>query len=130
MRIAVPTWEGRVSPVFDTARRILVVHVENGEIRSRREESLAGGMPPAITAQLGGLGVNVLICGAVSRPLANMIVASGIELIPFAGGDVDEILRAFLAGKVLEPAFLMPGCRRMRGGVGRRRCRGGKRGEA
>ena len=29
MKVAIPVWEGKVSPVFDTASRVLVVEVQN-----------------------------------------------------------------------------------------------------
>ena len=79
------------------------------------------------------LGVEVLICGAISRPLAEMITDSGIRLIPFLSGDVEEVIQAFLAGNLPNSAFLMPGCcgrrRRFRSGRGRgaQRGRGGIR---
>ena len=31
MKIAIPIWEGKVSPVFDTASRLLILHVEGNK---------------------------------------------------------------------------------------------------
>jgi len=53
-----------------------------------------------------------------------MIVASGIDIIPFLRGRVDDVLNAYFSGRLLEPGFMLPGCRRGSGfgrGVGRRR---------
>ena len=36
MRLAIPTWNDRVSPVFDTASRLVLVDVEQGAEQGRR----------------------------------------------------------------------------------------------
>jgi len=36
MRLAIPTWNDRVSPVFDTASRLVLVDVEQGTEQGRR----------------------------------------------------------------------------------------------
>jgi predicted Fe-Mo cluster-binding NifX family protein len=110
MRLAIPTWQGRVSPVFDAAQRLLIVDVADGSEVARSEKDLRAAFPPQRVARLKELGIEVLICGAVSRPLAGMIAASGIVLVPFIGGECDEVLAAYLDGQLPSPRFLMPGC--------------------
>ena len=125
MRIAIPTWLGNVSPVLDVARNLLVVDVEASEERSRRQEPLAGSDVWSQVARLRALGLDVLICGAVSQHLEQALVSSGIKVYSQVCGGVDEVLRAFLAGRIGDPAFLMPGCGRCRR---RSRDRSGRRG--
>jgi predicted Fe-Mo cluster-binding NifX family protein len=125
MRVAIPFWNDRVSPVFDAARSVMVVDVENGVERTRRQETLQEEFPTRRARQLAQLGVNVLICGAISRPLAALLAASGITLIPWTAGPVDEVLAAYLAGRLPDPRWLMPGCGGRRQ---RRRGAGGPRG--
>jgi len=123
MKVAIPTWNGRISPVFDVAERVVVADVEGGEETSRAE-ALVGGTPPQVrAARLAELGVNVLICGALSRPLEAMLQAKGVRVIPQMCGLVDEVLQAFTTGQLTEQAFLMPGCcgRRRRSHARRRR---------
>jgi hypothetical protein len=36
--------------------------------------------------------------------------SSGIRLIPFVSGPVEEVLRVFLVGRLDDSAFLLPGC--------------------
>ena len=108
--VAIPTWNGRVSPVFDTASRLLVVEVgEHGEF-SRFETDIGEPFFPGKTVRLTGLGVDTLICGAISRPFATMITSAGIHLIPWISGNVEEVLQAFLHGNLFDMQFLMPGC--------------------
>jgi hypothetical protein len=54
--------------------------------------------------------VDVLICGAVSRPLELALTLEGIEVIPQTCGKVEQVARAYLAGRLSGDAFLMPGC--------------------
>jgi predicted Fe-Mo cluster-binding NifX family protein len=110
MKIAIPTWQGRVSPVFDTAQRLLLVDAENGTEVARSEVALQHAFSPQRAARLKQLGVDVLICGAISRPLAGVIAASGIALMPFMSGETDQVLAAYLSKKLPSPQFMMPGC--------------------
>lgn len=119
MRVALATWNGRISPVFDVARQVLVLDVENGHIAGRREAALPGTDPKTQAAALEALGARALICGAVSRPMASVLSVAGIRVIPFTAGPVEEVLAAWLAGSLPNTALSMPGC------CGRmRRCRG------
>ena len=128
MKVAVSAWEGRVSPVFDTARQIRCFDVDAGVGRLTGEAELSSDEPQAKLKKLQELGVSVLLCGAVSRPLAAILSATGIRLVPFLAGEVEEIVNAFAVGRLEGMCFHMPGCcgqaRRHRGG----RC--GRRSEA
>jgi predicted Fe-Mo cluster-binding NifX family protein len=111
MRLAAPVRNDRVSPVFDTARRLLLLDLADGAEQSRRLVEVAQASCPTERAKcLAGLGVNVLVCGAISRPLAGSVSAAGIVLFPWVAGPVDEVLRAYLAGRLSEPRWRMPGC--------------------
>ncbi len=113
--IAIPVYKDRVSNVFDFAGSLLLVSVENGEETGRRDVALLGQAPAQRAAQVRGLDVNVVICGAVSHPLAGMIEAAGIDLLPHVTGNVDEVLQAYLDGRLGAPQYCMPGCGRGRG---------------
>ena len=110
MKIAIPTWNGRVSPVFDAASRLVVVEVgEEGE-SSRFEADISEHFLPSKAMRLTGLEVDTLICGAISRPLAYMITTAGINLIAWISGQVEDVLQAFLRGNLFDIQFIMPGC--------------------
>ena len=121
--MAITSWNGRISPVFDVSRQVVVMEVKDGRIINRQEHDLESNEPSAKVIRLTELGVDTLICGAVSRPLADMIVARGIKLVPFVAGETDRVVEAYLAGNLSNTVFAMPGCcgrrRRFRGLRGR-----------
>jgi predicted Fe-Mo cluster-binding NifX family protein len=129
MRIAIPTWSGRISPVFDVARHVLLIDVEAGQEVKRAEAYIEASQPWTRARRMTELEVDTLICGAISGPLEFMLASAGVRVIPHACGPVEQVLGAFLAGSLTEDAFLMPGL----GGRRRRRHgphghRGGNRG--
>ena len=110
MKIAIPTWNDRVSPVFDTSSRLLVVEVDEEKECSRFETDISEHFLPSKIMRLTGLGIDTLICGAISRPLTYMITTAGIKLIPWISGQVEDVLQTFLKGNLFDPLFIMPGC--------------------
>jgi predicted Fe-Mo cluster-binding NifX family protein len=112
VRLAISHHEGRLSPVFDVAGGVLLVDVENGQEVSREERPLSRTDLAARAEEFRKLGANVLICGAISAPLEALLVSSGVRIIGFRCGLVDELITAFLEGTVAKPRFWMPGCSR------------------
>ena len=111
MRIAIPQWQGRVAPVFDVAGTLLVVDVEDGREVRREETRLAQTDAPGRAAEFSHLNADVLICGAISAPLEARLSTTGVTVIGFVCGAVEDILSGFVKGELSSPAFLMPGCR-------------------
>lgn len=123
MRLAITTWNGRISPVFDVAKRLLLVDLDRGAELGRHEAPLEDAEVAVRASHVLSLGVDTLICGAISRPLEQILASAGVNVIPRTCGPVEEVLRAFTSGQLTEQAFLMPGCcrrRRSRGGRARR----------
>jgi len=110
MKIAIPIYNDSVSNVFDFAHRLLLVEIENGKEAKRSEVALESQLLPQRTGQLKDLGIDVLICGAISRVLANMVTTSGIQVLPYVTGSIDGVLQAYLTGQLVKPEFSMPGC--------------------
>jgi len=119
MKVAIPHWQGRISPVFDVAGNVVIVEIGDGGEGPRREVAFSEQHPQARAARLKELGTDVLICGAISRPLEMAVAACGIEVIAQTCGDVESVLAAFREGRLGQDVFLMPGCCGWR-----RRCRG------
>ena len=120
MKIAIPVWHDRVSPVFDVAGRLLLIDIEGEAELGRSEAAMEEQEPAARTRAMVELGVELLICGAVSIPLETMLARSGIRVLPQICGDVEEVLAAYRSGTLDRSRFAMPGCC----GKRRRRCQG------
>ncbi len=114
MKVAITAWEDKISPVFDSARMLLIADIKNTEILSRCYESFNPEKTSSLVDALGYMGIDVLICGAISEMPAKIIEASGINLIPFIGGKLEEVLVSYATGRRIVPTFLMPGCGRKR----------------
>lgn len=124
MRVGIPTWNGRISPLLDTAERLVVVDTGRESGDRAEDVALGAGSLWGRAASISELGLDVLICGAVSGRLAEMLSGGGLTVVPWRSGDVEEVLRAFAEGRLDEPQFLMPGCCGRRGGRRRQRRRG------
>ena len=116
---------------------MLVVTASVGGVL-RADQQLAEGAPVRRAVQLAEAGIGVLVCGAISRTLHELLTARGIIVLPFLAGDLREIVACWVDGRLPGEALVMPGCRRRRGGarpdgpvhtaitgVGRRRRRAG-----
>lgn len=126
MKVAIPVWQGRVSPVFDVAGQLLLVELVEGVETFRRKCRLADAEPQRRAAQLAEFRVEALICGAISRALEALLAENGIQVYGRVCGDVDDVLGAFVAGRLSDSEYAMPGCcgqkrRRFRGGCRRGR---------
>jgi predicted Fe-Mo cluster-binding NifX family protein len=121
MRIAVPHWQGRVSPVFDSAGNVLVIDIEGGQELQRVERQLTRTDTLGRAGEFLKLGADVLICGAISAPLEAALVCSNIRVIGFVCGSIGEVLGAYLNGQLANPAFGMPGVSSRRRRLGQRR---------
>lgn len=121
MIVAIPIWQGRVSPVFDVAGQILLVEVEHSAETSRRQDPLTEEIPERRADRIVALGADIVICGAISRSLEALLHARSIQVIARVCGSVDEVLAAFCREELHDDRFAMPGCcqRRRR----QRRCR-------
>ncbi|MCU0725549.1 MAG: NifB/NifX family molybdenum-iron cluster-binding protein [Planctomycetes bacterium] len=130
MRTALTIWDGRISPVFDVCREALILDVAGGRVVSATQESLESPTPFGKVERLAALGVDTLVCGAVSEPLRRALLACGIRVHGFMAGEIHEVVRVIASGALPDPSFAMPGCRgrqmRRRGGRGQGRGFGGR----
>jgi hypothetical protein len=102
-RAAIPVFRGRVAPVLDTCTRLLVLEAGSRELPVRctcltdRVEKLLD------------LGIQVVICGAVSTQLAAMLADSKISLICGIAGEVGEVTKAYRQGQLHLACYHLPG---------------------
>ncbi|MBU0982494.1 MAG: hypothetical protein KKA42_01390 [candidate division Zixibacteria bacterium] len=119
MRIAIPIWDGRVSPVLDSARQLLLVDYDGTTETGRSTQTLPDLNPMRKAAYLHAQGVSVLLCGALSRQLHMLANRAGVEVHGWLCGEVGDVLQAYLNGTLTPDRYCLPGCHRGFGG-GRR----------
>lgn len=110
MRIAIPEWDGYVSPVLDTARRMLLIELDRGAEVRREAVILMEAGPSQRAAQLSNLRVDAVICCSISHALEASIVSQGVNIVRHICGPVEEAITAFAAGGMIPQSLIMPGC--------------------
>lgn len=108
-RTAVPVFMGRVSPVLDTCTQLFVMESSGKNEMVSRTVTIKGGSIFERTRELLKLGVNAVICGAVSGAFFNLLHEAGIEPVSGIAGDIDEIIDAYRNGTLGDARFRMPG---------------------
>jgi predicted Fe-Mo cluster-binding NifX family protein len=122
MKVAVTVWEESVSTVCDFCNRLLIFDIEAKKARNCFPLTFETQIWPVRVNRLKALGVDVLLCGAVSRHLERMLATAGIEIISWLCGSVEEVIRAYLDGALPDTRFILPGH-----GPGSHRLRGHRR---
>ena len=109
MKVAIAHGQNRISPVFDVTNRLLLVELKNGKEVSRADSALSccGFIPKA--REVHQLGIQVLLCGAISRPMETALNTIGVRVIGFICGDLEDVLNAYIQGRLTEKCFQMPG---------------------
>ena len=110
MTIAIPVSQERISPLLDTAARLLLVTRRRGKVVERKQFVLGPLAADALARSVAELHVDVLLCAALSESLRRALVRRGVRVRPHLCGEVEEVLRAFWHGWLWRSEFRMPGC--------------------
>jgi predicted Fe-Mo cluster-binding NifX family protein len=95
MKTAFAVWNNRMAPVFDVARRVIVIDPAAAGRGVQTQVLLTGDPPLQKALQLSELGVDCLVCGAISRPLKAVLMARGIQVVACVAGDVQAVIDAW-----------------------------------
>jgi predicted Fe-Mo cluster-binding NifX family protein len=114
MKAAFAFLDDRIAPVFDTARRMQIVVTDGKQILSETQSPIPEEDALKRVKCLSDQGVEILVCGAVSTPLCQLLGSYGIKLIPFVAGNLRDVIQAWLKGELGQASYAMPGCQRRR----------------
>jgi predicted Fe-Mo cluster-binding NifX family protein len=109
MKIAIPVFENRISPRFDFAPGFGLYDIEGERITGSREISCEGWSDSERVSKLKGFGVDTVICGGLPGFLQNILMDSGIKVIPWVAGNVNDALSLFLRGRLNSGMVICPG---------------------
>lgn len=114
MKILFSVDKERIAPVFDVARDFICY--DQGSLQELRHLSLQSTSAQGLIFALAECGAEILVCGAISRPLQLMAEGNGIIVYGFITGEVKKILATFSTINTPDLSeFCMPGCRQRQG---------------
>jgi len=94
---------------WNVSENLVVIETGDGKEVGRKNYKLAGRRTYQRVREISDLGIDVLICGAISFLLETALVGKKIQVVAFVCGDMEDILNAFLAGCLNLERFGMPG---------------------
>jgi len=109
LKIGIPIWNERISPVMDTASTLLVMELDGRKEISRTYVNLENFSIWKRIFLIRDSKIDVLICGAISRPFLDGLRRSHIQVLFGIMGKVQDVLNAFIDGRLFHPKFFMPG---------------------
>ena len=111
MNIAVTIWGNRVSPVFDSAKNLMIVQVGDRQISERDYDQVDFSTMDQCLSVLKKHQVDVLICGAITDVQSETVRAASVRLFPFISGQAEAVLESFMQDQAQITQYLMPGAR-------------------
>ncbi len=108
-RVAIPIFRSRVSPVFDSCTRVMLIDINHNLEIERSELHLDGLSLTERMAVLQKSSVETIICSGISDMFQSMLQGIKICLIIGIAGEVDQVVSAYLSKRLNDRQFLMPG---------------------
>ena len=112
MKLAITVWNGRIAPLFDVAQHVLVVETQGfgTPVVQLTTIEMHNELPAGKIGVLAAMGIEAVVCGAISREYEEAVLQAGMELDAFVAGDVADILQAWQSGNMRQQGYSMPGC--------------------
>jgi len=118
MVLAMPMRKGKISAYLDLAESLLLVRIEGGRECSRESIAIEDKSLVSRVYALAELAVDVLVCGATSREVPEMLAKRRIGVIPGIRGEPDPVVAAYLSGLLPHPHDLKGGVKQGQSGDG------------
>jgi predicted Fe-Mo cluster-binding NifX family protein len=109
MHIAIPTFGTRVSPRFDCAKTVLLVHVDDGNPSEFEQIDASDWAPHTRINKLLELKVEAVICGGIDCWSAESLQSANVAVLCGVTGKAQDALEAFLQGNLTVGVSLGPG---------------------
>ena len=98
MKIAVTCENNEVFQHFGHTPGFAVFETDNGKILSQKLISSGDSGHGALAAVLADEKIDLLICGGIGGGAINALANAGIQVVGGAQGDVQDVVKSFLAG--------------------------------
>lgn len=100
VKVAIPRLGEFVAPCFEYSATISILIVSGRQIVDQTDFVLVSQDPLDRVRLLRDQGVDTLICGGTQDRFEDLVAASGIQVISWVSGTVEELLRLFLEGRL------------------------------
>lgn len=101
MRIAVPRMGEMVAPCFEYCATMALFTIHEGRVVEQVDFPLRSREPFDRVRLLRDQRVDVLICGGMQDIYEDLIRASGLEVISWVSGEVEDLLDMYLRGSLV-----------------------------
>lgn len=104
MKIAVPTREGVVDNHFGHCHHYTIFTVNDGVVKMKEilPSPQGCGCKSGIALVLRQKGVQVMLAGNIGEGARNVLEGQDIKVIRGCSGDIDALVKAYLAGEVID----------------------------
>ncbi|MEW5981332.1 MAG: NifB/NifX family molybdenum-iron cluster-binding protein [Acidobacteriota bacterium] len=100
MKLAIPRFGETVAPCFEYSATIAIFTLAGRGVVEERDFCLQSRDALDRLRLLRDQGVELLICGGVQEFLQDALEESGIRVISWVSGGVDDLVKSFLAGEL------------------------------
>jgi predicted Fe-Mo cluster-binding NifX family protein len=96
MKIAIPVFDTKISPRFDSTQEFILLEVEQSRVIEREHLNTKGWPLAAKVKQLVESGVDTLICGGIDRESMQHLSFNGLKVYSWVTGEVEDAITCFL----------------------------------
>ncbi len=101
MRVAIPRMGETVAPCFEYCATMAIFTIEDGRITDQIDFPLRSKEPLDRVRLLRDQEVETIICGGVQNVFEDLVRASGVQMISWVSGSVDDLLDLFTRGRLV-----------------------------
>ena len=101
-KIALSTFKNRISSRLDSADEILILTLENDQVKNSKTIRIIPSSPLDKIQQIIELNPDVLICGGLTQLCDRKLQNTQIAIIPWTKGNAEDVFKQFLEGKLTE----------------------------
>jgi predicted Fe-Mo cluster-binding NifX family protein len=100
-KVAIPRLGESLAPCFEYSASFVIFTVKEGHVVDQIDFPLCSKDPFDRVRLLRAQQVDTIICGGVMERYEDLLKASGIEVISWVSGSVEDLLNLFLRGQLV-----------------------------
>ena len=101
MKVAIPRLEEAVAPCFEYSATMAIFTIEEGRVVEQLDFPLQSQDPFDRVRLLRDQKVDVIICGGMTERYQDLVRTSGIQVISWVSGTVDDLVSLFIRGQLV-----------------------------